>query len=53
MKWSEVGYALFCIAAPMAWGVLVVFVSNLIERKARGARQQGAAQEAPPIEYHI
>ena len=57
MPWRLVGYALACVVLPMAWGLLVVAVSNRAERalsKRRGP--DGSAEEAsplPPIDYHI
>jgi hypothetical protein len=52
MRWSLIGYAIFCIVAPIAWGLLVVWVSNGIEHRLRRNKPDGA-DEVPPIDYHI
>lgn len=61
MNWHLLGYALACVTIPMAWGLMVVWISNRIERKLLNRRlnpgiQQGKSREEttlPPIEYHI
>ena len=57
MNWHLFGYALACVTIPMAWGLMVVWISNGIERKVlnRGIQQGKSSKEAtiPPIEYHI
>ena len=53
MKLPAIGYALLCITAPMVWGLLVVWISNRIERKLRGDKRPECAQDVPPIDYHI
>jgi len=42
-------YALACIAVPVLWGFVIVWVSNAIERRVRDKHDR----EIPPIEYHI
>jgi hypothetical protein len=48
-------YALLCVVVPIAWGLVVVFLSNAIERAARRRRKRdgGKDEPFPPIEYHI
>ena len=53
MNWPKIGYALLCIVVPLAWGLLVVAISNRIERKLRGDKGADAANDVPPIDYHI
>jgi len=53
MNWPMIGYALLCIVTPMAWGLIVVKVSNMIGRKVNASRKNGSKPEIPPIEYHI
>jgi hypothetical protein len=53
INWSVVGYALLCIVVPLAWGLLVVRISNGIEHKLRGNGKSGSAEDVPPIDYHI
>jgi hypothetical protein len=53
INWPAIGYGVLCVAAPLTWGLLVVQVSNMIERRLRAGKKPEEAQEAPPIEYHI
>ena len=55
MNWQTILYALACVIAPVAWGLIVVWVSNRIERATRLRLPEKAAEksEAPPIDYHI
>ncbi len=53
MNWPQIGYALTCVVLPMAWGLLVVRISNAIERRIRAHERPGDNQEIPPIDYHI
>ena len=54
MKLSGIAYALFCIIAPLLWGLLVVWVTNRIEAKLRAnQRQMHEEPPMPPIDYHI
>jgi len=57
MKWQLIGYAVACVLVPLAWGLVVVWVSNRIERIVvqRGLKKGKSAEEAsiPPIDYHI
>jgi hypothetical protein len=50
MRNAGIGYALLCIVTPMAWGLVVVWVSNFVERKVR---RSAKGDEVPPIDYHI
>ena len=52
-NWSKVGYALLCIIVPLAWGLLVVGISNGIERILRGSKKTDSTEDVPPIDYHI
>ena len=56
MSLSEILYAAACVVVPVAWGLVVVWVSNRIEaRVARtaGARRGARRRRVRPIEYHI
>lgn len=53
MNWHAIGYALLCVVVPLAWGLLVVWISNRVEEKVRGRKDAGSAREVPPIDYHI
>ena len=53
MRLPGIGYALLCVAVPMAWGLLVVLATNLIEKRVRGQKDQRHIEEVPPIDYHI
>ncbi len=53
MRLPGIGYALLCVAVPMAWGLLVVLATNLIEKRVRGSKDKAHAEEVPPIDYHI
>jgi hypothetical protein len=58
MKWQILVYVASCVAAPIAWGLLVVWASNWVERTVRRRDKsvpQGDLEETPipPIEYHI
>jgi hypothetical protein len=48
-------YVILCVVVPLAWGLVVVFVSNRIERavKRRRAKDGDDERELPPTEYHI
>jgi predicted PurR-regulated permease PerM len=46
---TSILYALACILVPVAWGLLAVWLTSLIERRLRAR----GAPEVPPIEYHI
>lgn len=54
---AGIGYAIACVTVPMLWGLLVVWVSDRIERRVlkSGLEQGKTAKEAtlPPIDYHI
>lgn len=54
MTWELIGYALTCVVAPVAWGLLVVRISNRIDRRLVERARSGHRPQAPrPIEYHI
>lgn len=42
-------YALSCLAVPILWGVVIVKVSNAVERRLR----KDSDEEIPPIEFYI
>lgn len=52
---SPVVYATLCVLVPLAWGVMVVWVSNRVEAivARRRARAGKADPPLPPTEYHI
>lgn len=51
MTWGQVAYGLACVVVPVAWGLVVVWGSNRIDRRLFGGR--GGKRPPPPIEYHI
>lgn len=58
MKWQIMAYVAACVAAPIGWGLFVVWASNWVERALRRrhkSRAGGNSEETPipPIEYHI
>jgi len=57
MTWESVGYATLCVVVPVVWGVIVVWMSNWIERHLggshRGSDRQRKRRPPRPIEYHI
>ena len=56
-SWWNVGYALTCVLVPVVWGLVVVWISNRIERRMLGrtwaAKGHGKRRSVRPIEYHI
>jgi hypothetical protein len=49
-------YAVACVTVPMLWGLIVVAVSNRLERRFfRPSRTDPSSgrSEPPPLEYHI
>ena len=49
-----IGYAILCVIVPMAWGLVVVFISNRIDRAVAARRAKNDDhRELPPTEYHI
>jgi len=57
MTWRSIAYALACVLVPVAWGVVVVWISNRIERRVlghdAGDETDSGKRKPPPIEYHI
>jgi hypothetical protein len=54
MDWESILYALACVTVPVAWGLIVVWISNRIDRRLlRTGRRAGKRGAARPIEYHI
>ena len=52
MNWTQIGYALACVVVPIGWGLVIVWISNRMDRRllAHG----GKSKRSPhPIEYHI
>ncbi|MFN8602234.1 MAG: hypothetical protein U0842_17360 [Candidatus Binatia bacterium] len=56
MSFAGIAYAAACVVVPVAWGLVVVWLSNRIEasvaRRAR-ARRGARRRQVRPIEYHI
>lgn len=51
-------YATLCVIVPVLWGVLVVGISNTLERfivrpPDPGDQHQPPKPSLPPIDYHI
>lgn len=57
MNWGRIAYALACVIVPIAWGLVIVWVSNRMDRRflAKASARADGSPEAtpPPIEYHI
>ena len=53
MNWEQIGYAAACVILPLGWGLVVVWVSNLIDRRVVGRRRGQRRHRPRPIEYHI
>jgi hypothetical protein len=56
LTWHTVGYALACVFVPVAWGLIVVWISNRLDaRILRHDRRTGhrGRRRPRPIEYHI
>jgi hypothetical protein len=57
LSWSSVGYALACVIVPVAWGLIVVWVSNHLDQWfLHHDRRKGRTDKLRPphpIEYHI
>jgi hypothetical protein len=53
VSWRTVGYALACVLVPVAWGLVVVWVSNRLEARIR-RRPDGKGRDyrGAPM-YHI
>ena len=54
--WERIGYTLLCLAAPLAWGLIVVWVSNRVERavlRHRPNASDSTEDQLPPLDYHI
>ena len=50
-------YAFACVLVPIAWGLIVVWVTNRLENRLfRQTNRTGAENESaspPPIDFHI
>ncbi len=50
-------YILACVLAPLAWGLIVVFVSNRIDQWAKAKRSadsgNAVGSDAMHVDYHI
>lgn len=56
MSFGDIAYAVACVVLPVAWGLVVVWLSGRVEaRVARhaGARRGARRRRVRPIEYHI
>ena len=60
MPMHSIEYAVLCVVAPVAWGVIVYWVSGWIERRvAASAPSKGKignpteSDDTLPLEYHI
>lgn len=52
MSWTQMSYALACVLVPIGWGLLVVWISNRLDRRLlENAGEEG--RKPHPIEYHI
>jgi hypothetical protein len=54
MDWQLIGYSLACVIVPIAWGLVVVWISNRLDALLlRNGRSGRGRKPARPIEYHI
>lgn len=51
MTTEQIGYAFACVLAPVAWGLVIVWISNRLDRRLVSHRGDG--ERPPSIEYHI
>ena len=55
--WNRVGHIALYIAAPVSWGLVVLFLSNTVEAFVRRHGKRKGLPESqttmPPLEYHI
>ena len=52
MNWTQIGYALACVVVPIGWGLVIVWISNRMDRRL--LTHGGRGKRSPhPIEYHI
>ena len=55
--WQKIGHIALSLAAPISWGLVVLFLSNHVEALVRrhGKRKGLTESQAtmPPLEYHI
>lgn len=49
---GTIAYAFLCVAIPMAWGLVVVWLSNVLERRVLGGRRRRREPPRAPM-YHI
>lgn len=52
MDWRVLAYALACVVVPIGWGLVIVWISNRMDRRLLQRGGEGA-RRPPPIEYHI
>jgi hypothetical protein len=56
MGLKQVGYIVACIVAPVAWGLIVVWASNRVERMVSRRKRlpdRKDPSEEIPLDYHI
>jgi hypothetical protein len=60
MNNHTLGYAALCIAGPVLWGLIIYWISNLIEKgvSLKPPAKKSASEDAKPgdglpVEYHI
>lgn len=60
MPWNAIVYALICVIVPVAWGLVVYFISNKVEHAAlkhtpKGQNGTTLRDESDPIplDYNI
>lgn len=54
MNWKLIGYSLACVMVPVVWGLIIVWVSNRMDRRlVRAGRRERKGKPPNPIEYHI
>ncbi len=55
--WKRIAYAAACVVVPVAWGLLVVYISNRIERKIFKDHLTNNNEKSDPeaihLDYHL
>jgi hypothetical protein len=59
MHWKTIEYAAECVLVPVAWGLVVFWISNRIEKKLLKKRKAAAPENSDdpgpilPLDYYI
>ncbi len=62
MSWDKIAYAALCVVVPLVWGLIVYWISSLIEKRVlrgrpgshgKGTNPTGDEETTLPLDYHI